>query len=277
MDVCLILMALATAVLAGSPNASSSQNRPAAMSLAEGTERPEREDSSNLIKRDPAREVPSTANPIEDPKHFASLHKVLGPQKVYLTVAEKNSVACIQFEMDESFEDCNAKHPNVTVDLVVSHPNFPVMKHTLRYNHTELCRPVHAGRKGYFCFQYDNNKIPKGSKIAFERMFITRVVLDCPSKAYKMSSQSFGLLKIPTETTTAATHLLTGCPALACYKWLANDKACISKDAESGTPFPQRKINKGTEILLILGVASATGALVLGISHFARLIGAHAS
>ena len=234
----------------------------------------EQGDSHNSFKKSQEAKL---VNTLGADKLAASQNKLLMPRRVILTTSKTNSVACVEVDANEVFASCEVKHPHLTLDLVVSHMNFPLLPQRIHYNRTDLCKPLHLRRKGHFCFEFDNNKIPEGSKIAFKRMFILVLVLDCPERAYKMSSQSFDLLNVPSETRKVQADVLRSCPNRACYKWLADSETCRSPAYVRGIPFPQRRTNRGTEILLIIGIAFGTWLLVMVVIQIARWFAVHIS
>ena len=190
------------------------------------------------------------------------LENLLVPKQILITSAKVSSAVCIEFEVADSFKDCNIKRPNITLSLVISHKNFPLMQHSLHFNHTNLCRPMRRGRVGHFCVEYDRNEIPEKSKIAFRWMFIALLVLDCRERAHKLASQHFNLLSLPTSEKFLNRRHIKSCPTVLCSKWLEKEDACRPSIENSSRFFPLRKVNRGTETLLIVGVVFVVWSIV---------------
>jgi hypothetical protein len=196
-------------------------------------------------------------------KSSAFSENLLVPKQILMTTAKADSAVCIEFVIADSFNSCHIKHPNISLNLVVSHKNFPLMERRLIFNHTDMCQPMNIGKEGYFCIKYNRNQIPENSKIAFRKMFISRLFLDCRERAQKLTSQDFNLLRLPVSEKILHRKHISSCPSISCSKWLENEDACRPREINSSRFFPQRKVNKGTETLLIIGVVFAVWSIVM--------------
>ena len=201
---------------------------------------------------------------------FPVVVKALTPKKILIVDAEENSLVCVHFKVDASFQNCRIKQPQLTLYYTFTQKHFLITRGQMHLNKSLMCKPLDHKKRGDFCFEFDRNKIPDSSQISFKKMFIKKVVLDCSNTTYKLQNEELSLFQIVPKEHTMNRKRINACPKSPCYKWREKDYTCRPNIIFKTLPVSKNKTRQATETVLLLGVMLITGTIIMTISHIAK-------